>query len=96
MQQTQHPTMRQQRGTFTLGTQLKIVADSKNGRTIEELSAELNVTESVIQSAINRKPSLEKVQKNPGTKHYLSLGDKLCVLHFLETGVSPVKIRNLF
>ena len=96
VQQSQHPTMRQQRGTFTLGTQLKIVADFKNGRTIADLSTELNVTESVIQSVLNRKPSLEKVQKKPGTRHHLSLGDKLRVLHFLETGVPPVQIRNQF
>ena len=88
--------MRQQLGTFTLETLLKIVADFKNRRTIAELSTELNVTESVIQSVINRKPSLEKVQKKPGTRHQLSIGDKLRVLHFLETGVPPIQIQNHF
>ena len=96
MQQNQHPTMKQQGGTFTLGTQLNIVADFKNGLTVTDLSTELNVTELVIQPVLNRKISLEKVRKNPGTKHHFSLGDKLRVLHFLETGVPPVRIRNQF
>ena len=60
----QHPTMRQQRGTFTLGTQLKAVADFKNGRKIAELLLSSMLLNRLFSLYLAENPVLKKCRRS--------------------------------
>ena len=87
---------RPQRGPLTLGNELQVLNAHRDGESVSNLATRFNVDSVVIQSILDRQLNLECANIRPETRTYLSLSDRIRVLHLLDTGKRPVDLCQQF
>ncbi len=80
--------MLSQRGQLTLGNQLSILLDHKNGLPLVEMALKYEISQSKEQNVLNRSTQIlipdSKSATTTETRTTLPLGDKFRVLHFVD------------
>ena len=63
---------------------------------VRRIATAFSLTRSFIQSVLNRRTRLERIQMKQPTRSGLSLGEKLQILHYHSTGMKLVQIQLKF
>lgn len=75
-----------QRGPLTLGNELQVLNGHCNGESESNLTTRLRADSTVVQFILDRELNLESANARPETRNYLSLGDRIRMLHLLDAG----------
>ena len=79
-----------------LSQKLHVIRLHDAGLSVQEICSTANVTESIVPIILQTHQAYESPSSTPTSRKFLTLGDKIRVLHYLKKDLTKTQIGSLF